>query len=258
MILRGVIERFEQRAYRAFILTSISLLLSFIGCRDTQSPEASLLTRTLQFRPGDRFIYDGWVTDRYGVPLNSFKSQHIWDVLSTSSQRSGFNDVVVIRDSISSLSTGSTLIDTVFLRAGTNGEIFRYGFLAELLARREGLQVPKSWDRIAWFGTLGWTVGSLDSAGQLPLTAQFGQQKDYFEVKLNGISTVFPADRVEMSGETLDYFLWLSDAPACFPRWEEAADPFDNIINGSLLVLREATIAPRLGYFLRSNQSRTW
>lgn len=258
MILRGVIERFKQRAYRAFILSSIPLLLSFIGCRDTQGPDEFLPARTLQFTPGDRFIYDGWVTDRYGAPLTSLKSQHVWDVLSTSSQHAGFNDVVVIRDSISFTSTGFTQIDTVFLRASTDGEIFRYGFLAELLARRQQLQMPKSWDRIAWFGALGWAVGSLDSAGQLPLTAQFGQQKDYFEVSLNGISTVFAADRVEMSGETLDYFLWLCDTPSCFPRWEEAPDPFNNIMNGSLLILREASIAHRLGYFLRSSQSRTW
>jgi len=256
--LRGVIERFEQKTGRAFTLTCIPLLFGLIGCRDTQGPEELPPARTLQFNTGDRFIYEGRVTNQYGVSLDSLRSRHIWDVLSTNSQRHGFSDVVVICDSTVFLVMDSTVVDTLFFRATTNGEVLRYGFLAELLARRQQLQVPKAWDRIAWFGTDVWTVGTLDSGRQFPLTAQFGQQKDYFDVKLNGASIVFPADRVEMSGQTLDYFLWLSDAPSCFPLWEEAPDLFNNILRGSLLILREATIAPHPGYFLRSSQSRTW
>lgn len=226
-------------------ITLILFLSTFEGCRDSQSPELTTPLPSILFKVGDRFIYDGWITDRYGYPSDSLSLHRVWDVLATNVKRDGFTDVVVLHDSSLFFVIDSIVVDTLYLRMTTDGRVYWYGFLSDLIGRREHRLVGKQWDLLIRFGETAWTVGTLDSAGQQPLVGQFAAQPDYFAVKINNVSTAFPSSRVEMNGETLDYFLWASDSPACFPRLEEDPDPFSGINSGSLLLLREVILAPR-------------
>jgi hypothetical protein len=230
------------------------LLLPLWGCRDISSLEGTTSERMVQFHTGDRFLYNVWPTDAWGFVLDSLSSHHTWDVLTTAGQLAGYSDVVVLRDSIFFLRIGSTELDTLFLRAESNGTVMEYGFLARLVAQREGRVIPPSWDTLVDFRSPAWSVGALDSTGTNLVGAAFGNQPDYFSVTIDGVSTVFPADRAEMSGNAFDAFLWVSDSPPCFPRWEVEPDPFDDINEGSLWILQEA----RYAHFFKSSQSRTW
>jgi hypothetical protein len=238
-----VIGRSGQHVWRW--ITLVLFCFTFAGCRDSQSPELSTPLPTILFTAGDRFIYDGWITDLYGFPSDSLSFHRVWDVLATDVKRDGFTDVVVVRDSSIFFVIDSIMVDTLYLRTSTNGQVYWYGFLSDLIGRREHRSVAKQWDPLIRFGETAWTVGTLDSAGQQPLVGQLAAQPDYFAVKINSVSTAFPSWRIEMNGETLEYFLWVSNSPACFPRLEEDPDPFNGINSGSLLILREVTLAPR-------------
>jgi hypothetical protein len=238
-----VIERVWRNAYRSIALVWFLAVLS--GCRDSQSPEQFTSLPSVQFKAGDRFLYEGWITDSYGLPLDSSNFHRVWQVLATDAQRDGYNDVVVLHDSASFTVIDSVRVDTLYLRTNASGWVYWYGFLSDLIARRESRKVGRQWDPVVGFGESAWTVGMLDSAGQEPLTAKLAAQKDYFSVKINNVSTAIPAWRVEMNGQTLDYFLWVCDSPPCFPRLEEDSDPFDGINSGSLMILREAAFVPR-------------
>jgi hypothetical protein len=233
----------QQQGWRW--ITLILLFIAFAGCRDSQSPEPTTPLPSILFNAGDRFIYDGWITDRYGYPYDSLSFRRVWDVLATNVTRDGFADVVVLRDSSLFLVIDSIVVDTLYLRMNRNGQVYWYGFLADLIGRREHRSAGKRWDPLILFGETAWTVGVLDSAGQQPLVAQFAAQQDYFAVKINNVSTAFPSWRIEMNGETLDYFLWASNSPACLPRLEEDPDPLSGVYSGSLLLLREVILAPR-------------
>jgi hypothetical protein len=226
-------------------ITLILFFFAFAGCRDSQSPDLTTPLPSVLFNAGDRFIYDGWITDLYGYPSDSLSFHRVWDVLATNVRRDGFTDVVVIRDSSLFFVIDSIVVDTFYLRMNTSGQVFWFGFLSDLIARREHRSTVKQWDPLIRFGETAWTVGMLDSAGQQPLVGQFAAQPDYFAVKINNVSTAFPSWRIEMNGETLDYFLWASTSPACFPRLEEDPDPFNGINAGSLLILRQAIPARR-------------
>jgi hypothetical protein len=151
----------------------------------------------------------------------------------------------MIREEILHVTTNTTTVDTFLLRLTAEGYVLRYGFLADLVKRREARVIPRRWDTLVVQDARFWTVGALDSAGQMNVRASVPAAEDYFNVDVNGVSSIFAARLVEMDNEQLQYAFWFSTNPPCFPRFEEAPDPINNISNGSLLLLRQLRLAPR-------------
>ncbi len=151
----------------------------------------------------------------------------------------------MVREQILRVSTNTATADTFLLRLAPGGSVLRYGFLADLVLRREGRTIPRRWDTLAISDVQSWTVGALDSAGEISVRASAPGDEDYFNVQVDSISSIFAARRIDLYGETLQSTLWISTGPSCFPRFEEEPDPFNDIATGSLLLLRELRLAPR-------------
>jgi hypothetical protein len=241
--MRRAIARCDNAFHWAIALCLFAAPLS--GCRNTESPEESSLTTTPVFKAGDRLIFDGWTTNLYGYTLDTSKARHTWDVLTVTASAGGFNDVIMVREEILHLKTSATAVDTFLLRVTSEGLLLRYGFLAELVKQRESRVIPERWDTLAVLNASVWTVGPLDSAGRTSVTASAPPQDDYFNVEVDGLSSIFSARRVEMESDQLEYALWVSASPPCFPRFEEGPSPFSEVWKGSLLVLRQLQLAPR-------------
>ncbi len=227
----------------ALLFLAGSLLLS--GCRGTTTPEELPAPARFVLAVGDRLVYDGWILNVLGFTVDSTWTTTTWDVLSTTASGGGYNDAVMIREQILRMRTNTATTDTFLLRLTQEGSVLRYGFLADLVRRREGRTIPRRWDTLAIPDVRSWTVGFLDSAGQLSESATVPADEDYFSVKVDSIPSIFAARRVEMNGQGLLYALWISTTPPCFPRLEEDPEPFNANPAGSLLLLRELRRAPR-------------
>jgi hypothetical protein len=217
--------------------------LPFLSCRDTEVPQDSGNNDILHpvFREGERFVYDAWDLNRYGQRIDSTHRTHSRVVRSVQGSIGGVHDAVVLSDSIVVQRTGTTVLDTLYYRVTSDRGLEEFGFLSRLVRKREGVDIPSRWDRLYQPGVPSWIVGVTDSAGQERLIASLGTGADYFQISYNMMALVFPAWRVEMSGVSLDYALWLSDTPTCLPRLEEPPYPYTGIFTGSLLILRDAT-----------------
>lgn len=190
-------------------------------------------------------VYDGWVLNAVGFPVDSTRTRRTWEVLSTTVGGGGYSDAIMVREHILRVSNSTATADTFFLRLTAEGTVLRYGFLADLVLRREGRAIPRRWDTLAISDVQSWTVGALDSAGQIRVRASAPGDEDYFDVQVDSASSIFAARRIELFGESLQYTFWISASPSCFPRMEEEPDPFNAIATGSLLLLRELHPAPR-------------
>ncbi len=220
--------------------------LSLLSCRDTEMPQDSDGTDILHpvFREGERFVYDVWDLNRYGQRIDSTRRTHTRVVRSLHGSIGGVDDAIVLSDSIVVQQRGTTFLDTLYYRVSSDSGLAEFGFLATLVRKREGIDIPRRWDRLYQPGVPSWVVGVTDSAGQERLIASLGSGADYFQISYNMMALVFPAWRVEMSGVSMDYALWLSDTPSCLPRLEELPDPYTGIFTGSLFILREAISPP--------------
>ncbi len=230
---------------RAVALCIFAAGIPLSGCRGTDTPDG--LAPPAPFAPavGDRMVFDGWNLDALGFTVESTRMRTTWDVLSTTATGGGSANVILIRESSLRLSTNVTTLDTILLRVTPEGTLLRYGFLADLVLRREGRTIPRQWDTLSIPYAQSWTVGILDSAGQTTEIATVPATEDYFSVQVDSLSFIFAARRVEMDSERLLYALWISTAPPCFPRLEENPDPFADTATGSLLLLRQLHLAPR-------------
>lgn len=190
-------------------------------------------------------MYDGWTLNSWGFSVDSTKTRQTWNVLQSGASAGGSADAIMIREAIVSLRTGATAVDTFFLRVTEDGSLLRYGFLADLVKRREQRLIPPRWDTLAILNARFWTVGVLDSAGLQTVTASVPVLEEYFQVEVNGVSSIVTARRIEMEHELFAAALWLSTTPPCFPRIEEAPDPLNDIPHGSLCILQQASLAPR-------------
>jgi hypothetical protein len=229
--------------HRTIALCFFAAAFTLFGCRGTNSPDEPAAGFVLA--AGDRLVYDGWTTNVWGYTLDSSKTRRTWDVLTTTSSGGGYNDAVMIREEILRLTSNTTTVDTFLLRLTPEGNVLRYGFLADLVKRREARVIPPRWDTLAVPDARFWMVGVMDSAGQMNVSASVNAKEDYFNVEVNGVSSIFAARLVEMESESLQYAFWFSTNPPCFPRFEEAPDPVNGIPNGSLLLLRQLRLAPR-------------
>lgn len=239
------IARWSNMLQRAVALCFLAAGLSLSGCRGPGSPEEITVPARFTLVTGDRLVYDGWVLDALGFLVDSTRTRCTWDVVSTAASGGGYSNAIMVREEILRVSTSRVTADTFYLRLTPGGSVLRYSFLADLVRRREGRTIPRRWDTLSVSDVQSWAVGALDSAGQIREGASVIGDNDYFNVQVDSVSFIFAARRIDMEGETLQYTLWISTAPSCFPRLEEAPDPLNNIATGSLLLLRELRLAPR-------------
>ncbi len=239
------IARRSTRLQRAVALSFFAAGLSLPGCRGTEIPGEQPTATRFALTAGDRMIYDGWTLDGLGFTIDSTRTLRTWDVLSTTAIGGGYSNVIAIREQILRVSNNSAAADTFLLRLTPEGSVLRYGFLADLVWRRENRSIPPQWDTLSVPDEANWTVGTLDSAGGILESATAPGNEDYFNVLVDSVSSIFSARRIEMDGETLQFVLWISASPSCFPRLEEDPDPIDGINYGSLLLLREVRHATR-------------
>lgn len=243
--MRRAIAQYGNTFHRAIALCLCATAITLSGCRGTTGPDVPSAATSLAFAAGDRLVFDGWTTNVWGYTLDSSKTRRTWDILTATATAGAYHDAIMIREEILHLNTSTTIVDTFLLRATAEGYVLRYGFLAELVKQREGRVIPERWDTLAIVNARSWTVGTLDSAGQMNVNASVPAQEDYFSVEVNGVSSIFPARRVEMESELLEYAFWFSTTPPCFPRFEEAPNPANELWRGSLLILRQLQLAPR-------------
>ncbi len=224
---------------RAIALLVLATALTLSGCRGTDLPGEQPTATPFSPTAGDRMIYDGWTLDGLGFTIDSTRTQRTWEVLSTTASGGGYTGVVSIREEILRVSDNTATTDTFLLRVTPEGSVLQYGFLAGLVRRREDRTIPPHWDTLSVPDESSWTVGMLDSAGQVLEGATAPGNEDYFNVLVDSLSSIFAARRIEMDSDRLQFVLWISASPSCFPRLEEEPDPLDGIYTGSLLLLRE-------------------
>ena len=221
-------------------------VLLVVSCRQPEATDDAgpLPVFHLAFRPGDRFQSDGWRTASYGFVVDSTRRRHTQDVITTSGQAGGASDVIVIADSAVTVRTGQTARDTIYLRLTGGGNLLQYGLLSGLVKKREGREIPKRWDVVYEAGSSTWTVGSVDAAGTEKVIASVNGTPEYFQVALNTNPTLVPAYRISMSGSKLDFYVWISDSPTCFPRVQEESEPLAGIPYGERRLLTDRISPP--------------
>jgi hypothetical protein len=200
--------------------------LSFttLSCRQGDDPPVApeAISFHLSFSPGDTYQYDAWLIDPFGYSLPSTFTHAVQRVLSTGGSTSGLTGVTKIRDSTTALRDTSAIVQEFSVGQSAEGDLYRLGFLAEI-ARIKKLPIPPArWDRLAAFSAgLGqsWVVGYLDSAQQNTVYGEFAGVTDLYSVKVNGVLSVFPAYRINITGVGVDYSFWVSDSPSGFLRY---------------------------------------
>jgi hypothetical protein len=243
--MRRAIARRSERLHRTIALSCALAALSLTGCRETTSPGEPAAPDSFVLVAGDRLVYDAWLTNFWGYTLDSSRTQRTWKVLSTGVTRGGYHDAIMIREEILHVRTATTSADTFLLRTTPEGYVLRFGFLADLVLRRQGREIPRRWDTLAVLNAQSWRVGTIDSAGQEGVRASVPLEDDYFSVQVDSVSSIFSAHRIMLDDTFLQYAFWISTAPPCFPRFEEITDPYDIITTGSIMILREVHLAPR-------------
>lgn len=243
MDIDRAIARWSRRLQRVVALSFLTAGLFLCGCRGTVAPDEKPAPFVLT--AGDRLVYDGWSLDALGFTVDSTMTRRTWDVLSTTATGGGYSDAIMVRERSVRVGTTAATVDTFFLRVTPDGTVLRYGFLAELVLRREGRTIPRRWDTLSIPDVGSWIVGQLDSAGRVSESATVPADGNYFTVLVDSVSFIVPTRRVEMSSDHLEYVLWISTAPPCFPRLEEDPDFFADNATGSLLLLRELQRARR-------------
>ena len=207
-----------MRAFGLFPFIALSLMS---GCRESTpvtgpGPEIRL---SMRMTAGDTYIFSRWDLDQYGYPITSTEVQESWRVLQTGVAAHGDTGVTIVADS-----TGSGRTDTLFFRFTTGGDVYGWGFLARVSADMGAGVIPEEWDLLVHSGVgpgTSWASGVDDSAGTDTVYASFESQSDYFSGTVNGMSTVFQAYPVDLTGQRIVCTMWVSDSPTCFAGMRE-------------------------------------
>ena len=191
------------------------VLVSLAGCRESAplvgpGPGVQL---SMHMSAGDRFVFSKTYLDQYGYPIAGSEVDERWLVEATAIDVLGDTGVTVIEDSL-----GLTRVDTLYFRFTGNGEVYEWGFLSRTVADIGGGLIPRRWDLLARSQVAAgpsWAVGADDSAGVDTVYAGYASQPDYFSGSINGVSTVFTADRIDLTSQIIVCTLWLTDSPSC-------------------------------------------
>lgn len=230
---RALLSRLrEEVRWGAFLIWGILLIA---GCRDTQGPGTGSTGEPFNFRlaRGTTFTLTRWQLDRYGYRIMNSSMQRYWTVVDDSVWARGRSGVTVVLDSVAEMP-----VDTLFLRCTASGDIYQYGFLSGVTERLLGRTIPPHWDLVASFSQgmqSSWTVGTGDSLGTQTVTGQTSGSEMLFQVRVNGVSMMFPAYRVEILTDEIVCTYWISEAPSAFAYLREelfmTSDPISGQVN---------------------------
>jgi hypothetical protein len=167
------------------------------------------------FSVGDSLTFHVWALDDFGGAVASSLTQVVWRVIAVDDQFAGLSNVTTF---VEQPSPGglSLPVDTLHFQFRSDGDVFRYGFLAAEMKRREGRELVPGWDRIGAFslpanGT--WIVGTTDSAGANILVGTIPDAGEYYSATVNGVGTVFRGYSAVLEGIDLEFTLAVSDSP---------------------------------------------
>jgi hypothetical protein len=209
--------------------------LLIAGCRDTQGPDTGSSGEPFNFRlaRGTTFTLTRWQLDGYGYRIMNSDVQRYWTVVDDSVWAKGWNGVTVVLDSVAGVPG-----DTLLFCCTASGDIYQYGFLSGVTERLLGRTIPSHWDLLASFSRgmqSSWTVGTGDSLGTQTVTGQTTGSDMLFEIRVNGVSTMFPAYRVEILTDEIACTYWISEAPSAFTYLREelfmTSDPIGGQVN---------------------------
>jgi hypothetical protein len=223
-------------------MRALVLLLAVLGgCRGDSGVEGDGSGDAFVVRmvPGTRMTFDHWQLDRLGAKVTDSRTTRTWTVIAEDIEAYGFNDAVLVMDSI-----GGEGVDSLLVRFNPPGDVFVYGYLARMIQRREGTQVPAGWDRIAAFSLLPpvtWPVGYVDSTQTLRALGETSGDVLFFEVQVNGVRTAIAARQADISKSNLLASLWLSNMPSAAVRLREEVLVTSGEIGGELSELVSVT-----------------
>lgn len=204
-----------KKAVLLFVLFAV-----WAGCRE-ELPTVVPEHIEVRFSPGDYFVYENWDLDEYGFRIQNSQFRSSWTVRDTGFHGGSYGSSILILDSIFSTVTIDTLVrvDSVHLRIDSNGDIYRFGFIEELIRRKEGREAPRGWDRIAAFSggfNTSWVVGWADSVGGEPVLGTVTNSRRAVAVSVNGVNTVVLAYDIIITSQRLYVTLRISESPSAF------------------------------------------
>jgi hypothetical protein len=213
------------------------------GCRDNGTGPSSQSSQTvsgLVFAAGDSLIFDAWGLDPYNEYVPSTHTSPLWKVYAVEESFAGAGNVTSIAE-FPVPGTFPARRDTLHFRFLSSGDIYQYGFIASVVARREGVRLVPGWDRIAALSlptNAMWTVGTADSGRTDTLRGTVIGDQGYFVASLNGVRTVFHGYGVSLSSLDIDYTIVVSDTPPAVLVLQELSTP---TANGFLCTLASLT-----------------
>jgi hypothetical protein len=213
------------------------------GCRDSETGPSSQSPQTvsqLVFAAGDSLVFDTWGLDPYSSPVPASHTSTLWKIYAVGSVYAGAGNVTSVARYPDPAGSPAKS-DTLQFRFLPSGDIEQYGFIAGVVARREGVQLVPAWDRIAAFSlpTNGtWAVGTVDSGRTDSLRGTVLGDQGYFIASLNGVRTVFHGYGVSLSSLDIDYTIVVSDVPPAVLFIQELSTP---VANGFLMSLAALT-----------------
>ena len=197
----------------------LCMLLAYAGgCRDNSAGPVAQPGSTVQglfFAQGDSLTFDAWTIDSLDYVVESSHAALTWSVAGVNGVFAGADNVTAIKESFAAGSPSATT-DTLRFRFLPSGDIEQYGFIAQVVRRREGISLPAAWDRIAAFSlptNATWVVGAVDSAGNDTMRGTVLGDQGYFIALLNGVRTVFHAYGVGLSSQDIQYTIAVSGTP---------------------------------------------
>jgi hypothetical protein len=215
--------------------------LSVVGCRDSGAPSATPppLSLALHFAQGDLFVFDCWDLDEFGYEIPSSIAQRTWRVVETGAATLGKSGVIALIESVATGQSPPAPSDTIFFWTAPNGDLFRYGLLADLARRDSMSAVAPRWDCIVAVsaGRGGsWEVGAIDSAAGVVVYGRISVAPDYFLVTVNGVREMVNTVDIDLTGGYVQYSFGIADTPTAFLFIEEAPPPTGK---GRLYLLNE-------------------
>ncbi len=215
------------------------------GCREKLPTGPAPAPTYLQFSLplNGYYSYNNWEVDYYGFPVPSSEFRSSWRVIDTGAVSLGYPGVTIVVDSIFAhdVQGGDSLalIEYRYLRA-ENGDVFEFGFIARLLEQRDSVTISPQWDKVfssSAGANSSWTVELNDSASG-GIYASFYPSLELLGTTVNNVPTGLLAYHVEITGQTLDVNLWISNSPPCIVRVEDNSNVEANRMYRKLTLLR--------------------
>ncbi len=196
------------------------------GCRQSSGPltPPGPIGLTMSFTVGETFSYTSFEIDPFGYLVPSSTELHTWRVRSTTADAYGRSPVTVVTDSVRSTDGTFRRADSLYFGFQAGGDVYLYGFLAAVVARREGRSIPRQWERVAAFSmgpNVSWTVGEVDTATGDSVYGVIPGSQDFFSVGINSVQNFIPAYQVHLTGPNLDLDFWATDSPSAFLSYQE-------------------------------------